>query len=348
MHSLRSLALLLLFLTACVPECGGLNPDCKPKCADVGECGKRTYRAGDGYARCFVRDGNDCAQSRVCKDEGRCHLYDGITPDRCVALTDLDCRASTGCAREGKCSLGRLGECVAEPADCARTDACRDAGICAHEHGRGCVAGPAECKASCRFSGACELRDGVCVATGAEHCAKSSQCRGTGQCTLDGDRCVASDEACAASSDCELNGWCTAVDGGDGCYDGRTACGRLCWARGDCTRIDGICQPENDDHCARSVACAVEGRCAYPGRSTPLCGATDDAHCEASLECKAFGRCTRKGIACAGEGPVHLGGACIGRPECETEGRCLMSNDGACVTAVEAGLPDWQPPPMIP
>ncbi|EDM77224.1 hypothetical protein PPSIR1_26783 [Plesiocystis pacifica SIR-1] len=341
-------ALVSGLIGACISDCGGLNPDCEAKCAASGECGRRTYRAGDGFARCYVRDSKDCAQSELCAAEGRCHLYDGITPDRCVALTDLDCRASTACASEGKCSLGHLGECAIEPSACARTDACREAGVCNYEHAKGCVEALPDCKLACRLEGACELRDGVCVATSDANCRASSRCRGEGQCTLEGDRCVATDEDCAASVMCEMNGWCAAVDGGDGCYDGRSACGALCWARGDCARIDGVCQPESDDHCRDSVECAVAGRCAIGGRPAVLCGAMDDTHCEQSLECQAFGRCTRSGITCSVDGRMTPMSGCIRRPECASEGRCLTTNEGACVTAVEAGLPDWQPPPMIP
>ena len=340
-------ALSAVFLGACVPDCGGLNPDCKPKCAAKGECGRRTYRAGDGFARCFVRDSKDCAQSEICEAEGRCHLHDGLTPDRCVALSDLDCRASTQCASEGKCSLGPLGSCVIEPSACARMDACREAGVCNYEHAKGCVEGEARCELACRLEGACTSKEGVCVATNDADCRASSQCRGAGQCTLEGDRCVAADADCAASTMCEMNGWCAALEGGDGCYEGRTACGATCWARGDCARIDGVCQPESDAECEASVACKVAGRCAIGGRPAVMCGATEDRHCEQSLECEAYGRCTRSGIACAsGERRAPMSG-CVGRPECAQEGRCLTTDEGACVSAAEAGLPDWRPPPMI-
>ncbi len=147
---------------------------------------------------------------------------------------------------------------------------------------------------------------------------------------------------------CELNGWCTAVVGGDGCYDGRTACGALCWARGDCARIDGVCQPESDAQCRASVACTASGRCAVGGRPAVLCGATEDGHCAQSLESEAFGRCARSRIACALDRRTAPISGCIQKPECASEGRCLTTNEGRCVTAAEAGLPDWQPPPMIP
>ena len=332
---------------ACVPNCAGLNPDCEAACAATGECGRRTYRAGDGFARCYVRDSKDCAQSEACKTEGRCHLFDGITPDRCVALSDLDCRASTQCATEGKCVLGNLGACAIEPSACARTDACRERGTCNYAHAKGCVDGAAQCELACRLEGACDLVDGICAATREADCRAAARCRGEGQCALEGDRCVATDEGCAASSMCEHNGWCAAVEGGDGCYDGRTACGATCWTRGDCARVDGVCQPASDAECEASVACAVSGRCAIGGRPAVLCGATQDSHCAQSLEGQAFGRCERSGIACSTDGRKASMSGCIGRPECASEGRCLTTDAGACVTAAEAGLPEWTPPPMI-
>lgn len=318
---------------------------CKSKCEAVGECGKRTYRAGDSGVRCYVRSSDDCAQSRACEDEGRCHLYDGIRPDHCVALTDLDCRASTECTADGKCSLGSFGECKTAFSACARTDACRDSGECNYKHGKGCVEGAAECKFSCISEGACELVDGVCVAGSEAGCRKSMGCAGEGQCALEGDRCVASDTGCAASSTCDLNSSCTAVPDGDTCYDGRTACGEMCWVRGDCDRIDGVCQPKTDAHCQASVGCTVTGRCAAQGH---MCRATKDKHCEQSLECKAFGRCTRRGGVCQADGKSFTSSPCIRKPECAGDGRCLYGDDRSCQTAAQAGLPDWQPPPMVP
>ncbi|PRQ09962.1 hypothetical protein [Enhygromyxa salina] len=338
-------------LSGCVPECGGLFPKCEQRCKETGECGRRTYKAGDAYARCFVRSSDDCASSKLCADQGRCHLYDGIEPGRCVALTDADCRASEQCKTEAKCSLGVRGECVIQPSGCQRTEGCERDGTCVYQTGGRCVKGELDCTFACRLEGACSLVDGFCVATEPTHCERSSDCRKAGQCTLAGDHCVAGSPAeCEASSMCEMNGWCVPVSGGEGCYDGRTECGQLCWERGDCARIDGTCQPTDASACEASLACIVQGRCSVVGRPAVMCGAGDAGNCERSLECKAFGRCENKGIACAhdrGRSPSSVVG-CLRDPECASEGRCLTADDGTCVTAAEAGLPDWSPPPLIP
>jgi MYXO-CTERM domain-containing protein len=339
--------LLLLPLGGCIPECGGLNPNCEAKCSETGECGRRTYKAGDAFARCYVGSSDDCAQSQACKQRGACHLYDGIDPGNCVALTDLDCQQSSECAQEGKCSLGDRGRCVLEPSGCQRTQGCKRDGTCAYASGR-CVAGEIDCKQACRLEGACTLQDGVCVATSAIDCRGSHACNHAGQCSLADNRCVAAGAAdCADSQMCKLNDWCTAVQGGDACYDGRTECGQLCWERGDCKRIDGTCQPGEESSCAPSLACLVMGQCSVAGRPAVMCGADEDADCEQSLECKAFGRCTNEGIMCvgaSGRSPSSSVG-CLRDPECATNGRCLTADNGRCVTAVEAGLPDWKPPP---
>lgn len=316
---------LALPLSGCNFELGGLNPQCESNCTELGECGRRTYKAGDAFARCYVRNSDDCAQSRACKERGACQLYDGISPGNCVALTDLDCRQSSECTSQGKCTLGDLGRCVSvEP-------------------------GP-ECKNACRQTGACTLRDGQCVATSTDDCRSSNGCARAGRCTLEGDRCVAANDAdCAGSQMCKLNGWCHAT-GGDGCYDGRTECGQLCWERGDCKRIDGTCQPGDESSCKSSLACIVLGQCSVTGRPAVMCGADEDADCEQSLECKAFGRCEVSGIACAsdnGRSPSSSVG-CLRDPECATKGRCLTDDNGRCVTALEAGLPDWKPSPPLP
>lgn len=345
-----SFILALFLLGGCVPECGGLNPNCEAKCSETGECGRRTYKAGDAFARCYVRSSEDCANARVCKRSGACHLYDGIDPGKCVALTDLDCRQSSNCAEYGACSLGDRGRCEVEPSGCQRSQGCRDDDKCIYGPGGGCSPGKIDCTQACPIEGACTVRDGVCVATSSDDCRRSSNCARSGQCTLAGDRCVAASAAdCEGSSMCELNGWCFAVDGGDGCYDGRTECGQLCWERGDCKRIDGTCQPEDDCACADSLACIVMGQCSVTGRPAVMCGADKSADCESSLECKAFGRCTAKDIHCvdqSGRTPSSSVG-CLRDPECANQGRCLTDASGRCVTAAEAGLPDWKPPPPL-
>jgi hypothetical protein len=342
-----SLLWLVPVLGGCIPECGGLNPNCESKCTELGECGKRTYKAGDAFARCYVRSSEDCAGSQACKQRGACHLYDGIDPGNCVALTDLDCRQSSECAELGKCSLGDRGRCVIEPSGCPRTDACKQDGLCVYQVGGHCIAGEVDCEHACRHEGACTLRDGVCVATSVDDCRRSTACGRDGQCSLEGDRCVAGEDDCIGSHMCSLNGWCHPVEGGDACYDGRTECGQLCWERGDCRRIDGTCQPGEASSCTPSLACIVMGQCSVTGRPAVMCGADSDADCEGSLECKAFGRCTQKGIMCVGDSgrsPSSSVG-CLRHPECPTHGRCLTHDDGRCVTAVEAGLPDWKPVP---
>jgi hypothetical protein len=347
---LLAIVLLPLLGSGCIPECGGLNPNCEAKCSEIGECGKRTYKAGDAFARCYVRASEDCAQSQACKQRGACHLYDGIDPGNCVALTDLDCQQSSECAEQGKCSLGDRGRCVIEPSGCQRTNGCKQAGTCAYEIGGRCAAGEVDCKQACRLEGACTLQDGQCVATSVDDCQRSHACAHAGQCSLAVNRCVAASAAdCATSQMCELNGWCFAVEGGDACYDGRTECGQLCWERGDCKRIDGTCQPGDASSCEPSLACIVLGQCSVTGRPAVMCGADDDADCEQSLECKAFGRCTKEGIVCVGDSgrsPSSSVG-CLRDPECASKGRCLTDDNGRCVTATEAGLPDWKPPPPL-
>jgi hypothetical protein len=346
---IAALALLLLPLGGCIPECGGLNPNCEAKCSETGECGRRTYKAGDAFARCYVRSSDDCAQSQACKQRGACQLYDGISPGNCVALTDLDCQQSSECTQSGKCSLGDGGKCVLEPSGCQRTDGCKREGTCEYERGQ-CIAGPLDCEQACRLEGACTLQDGVCVATSADDCQRSHACAHGGQCSLADKRCVAAGAAdCERSQMCKLNGWCFPIKAGDGCYDGRTECGQLCWERGDCKRIDGTCQPGEASSCAPSLACVVMGQCSVAGSPAVMCGADGDADCEPSLECKAFGRCKNEGILCVGESgrsPSSSVG-CLRDPECATKGRCLTDDNGRCVTAVEAGLPDWKPPPRL-
>lgn len=344
---MRQLALLLSFLLlACG---GGLVPDRNKDCREEGRCGVRTYASGDAMARTYVRDSADCRQSEACTVEGRCH-YVPDTSDACVGLTDLDCQASERCATEGACTVDLSGRrCITLPSGCAQADACQELGLCNYKHAEGCVLeGPTDCEMPCRIEGRCDLVDGVCVAGTEQDCAASAHCKGRGRCGLNQGRCVATEAGCQDSSMCALNGWCSV--GGDAesgpadwCDDAVGVCDEACWASGRCSYEDAYCQPGSQADCEGALECTLSGRCEKSGH---LCAVTQ-AGCEASLECQAFGRCTLDWGRCVNPDAQDSARAysCLATPECKERGACLATPDGACVTAEEAGLEPWLPPP---
>lgn len=340
---LAALALLLL-------GCGGLWPDLAEDCRTEGKCGRRTHAAGDALARTYVRDSQDCAQSLACTVEGRCQYNPDLSQEFCVALTDEDCRQSEACRTTGACAVTETGQCRIEPTGCQRHEGCVEGGRCVYPTAQRCDPGPVDCTQACRMEGACTLREGVCVATSDADCEASHFCWLGGQCVLAGDRCTVDDASCAESSMCELNGWCeaaTTVDGdpADWCTDGVGVCDTTCWADGRCELVDGHCQNDEAEDCAASMECLLKGRCAKGLRQCFV----DQAGCEASLECEAFGRCEDHMSTCVDKSLPReewfTGGWCLYERGCKEEGRCLSHPDGRCLTAEEAGLDPWTPPP---
>lgn len=125
----------------------------------------------------------DCANARVCREEGRCTAKDNV----CVATAET-CRASSLCQAVGFCSVTAQGTCrAATPADCVRTEPCERFGACAPRDGR-CV--PCESSSACRSDGACELVGQTCRATSDLHCRAAEVCRSGGRCRAFQGACV--------------------------------------------------------------------------------------------------------------------------------------------------------------
>lgn len=347
MGSARRILLVLtaVLAVACGGNCAGFWPDLAEDCRVHGKCGRRTYASGDALARTYVRDSADCLQSEACTLHGRCSYDPDVDKEHCVALTDAECRQSEDCRTEGACAIDERGQCRAEPTGCQRSEACTEQGRCVYEAGA-CVEGPIDCAQACRMEGACDRIDELCVATTEADCASSHFCSYGGQCHLSEDRCTASPEACATSWWCEKNGTCTHT-GGDGCYDGVDVCATTCWSGGRCDFIDGHCQTADPTDCTTSVECVVLGRC----DPAPIhCYNGSDASCASSLECRAFGRCTSHAGTCVDKTlpreawfSHHAG--CLSKAACWDEGACLSGPDKECMTAEQAGLEPWLPPP---
>ena len=332
-------------MLACGGNCGGFVPNLAEDCRVHGKCGRRTYAAGDALTRNYVRDSADCQQAEACTLHGRCTYDPDVDKEYCVALTDLECQQSEGCRTEGVCAIDERNQCRAEPTGCQQSEACTDEGRCWYDRGA-CIEGPVDCSEACHLEGACTEVDGVCRATQASDCEASHFCRYGGQCELDDGRCVATPDTCPTSWWCENNGTCTHT-GGDGCYDGVGVCDTTCWGGGRCDFIDGHCQTTDPQQCLDSVECTVIGRC---DPAQIHCFNNTDASCAGSLECQAFGRCETHAGTCVDkslprEDWFSFRAGCLYTAGCYDEGRCLDGPDKTCMTAEEAGLDPWSPPP---
>ncbi len=98
---------------------------------------------------------------------------------------------------------------------CAQTFGCNYEGTCRLRNGT-CVAGSvADCRNSSRCDNElrCALQDGQCVRD-ANSCRFGSDCRIHGNCTAQGEQCIAaSNRDCRASDRCETEGLCVAQAG---------------------------------------------------------------------------------------------------------------------------------------
>jgi hypothetical protein len=95
-------------------------------------------------------------------------------------------------------------------------------------------------------------------------CAELPVCKTFGQCTNDGNGCVAtSADDCTRSTDCVWNGACTLASGrcvvgsDDDCRSSKWACKK----HGMCSRSDDKCVAKTDADCAGSEACKKRSDC---------------------------------------------------------------------------------------
>lgn len=315
-------------------------------CEARGECGGNWLSES-----CYVESAEDCRAAEVCAKRGLCG-FDEAASEHCIAVSASDCEASTGCRTEGACTLVR-GECAVTDPGCSRSEACRDEGRChqgmirAHD-GVGmvsaCVVDDARprrpCWYACRAYGACTQEGLACLATRERDCRASTVCKMDGACALDRatHSCIATRlQDCEASSRCADEGRCRLLPGGQFCYKPTSPCEEMCDTEGRCKRVSGVCQPSGPDDCEASIACRVQGRCGVGERT---CVPRSDADCEASQECAAFGRCEASWSWCVSSREPRPGPyddyLCLREPTCRTEGRCLRTPDGRCVTLTEA------------
>lgn len=318
---------------------------CDELCAQSGQCGSRTWAAGDGVVRCFPRSDADCEQSRDCLEDGLCDYRPERESERCIAAEEASCRSSEGCLAEGRCRADFSGRCRSSDAGCVASRACAEKDRCQANNDR-CIVpsgdGP-RCESACRVEGACTEVDRRCLATSEAACRESHLCRYAGACTVGpAGTCIATDDAdCEASTMCGWNGFCAAREGV--CTEGLALCEDQCREVGWCGTRDAVCVPRDDADCAASLACLVSGAC---GRESPgareVCRPRSAADCATSLEGQAFGRTELRRSGCAAPSdPPHAfpDNRCFRDPACADEGRCLTGPGGTCHGPEAFGLP---------
>ena len=180
-----------------------------------------------------------------------------------------------------------------------------------------------QCAQRCLESGHCEVRDGDCVATTRAHCELTESCVQFGYCSPHEGRCKArSDEDCASSRECGHEGCChiEMVSGSRSATEAYLLAGISDGHPQQDVPHYGVCVASSDDDCARSVQCALEGRCAA------RLGRCVVSHCAYLEACGLEGQCA--GVK--GQCEVGSDEDCRFSEACMSDGRC-MAQGGRCV-----------------
>ena len=284
----------------------GADPGCTKECADSGLC--TGYVAGEtchdypyvghqctgGYHACTADTNEECAQAKVCHEDGECTAKDG----KCVAT---DCAKALTCKQEGQCTA-KDGKCVAAGTDCAEA-------------------------LTCKQEGRCTAKDGKCVAVGTD-CAKALICTQEGRCTAseDGHCWVRDNHDCAEAQVCTQEGRCTA-EAPIACIAGKDSdCARLCKDKKSdrCFAQGGKCVGQNET-CGELPGCKTGGLCT--ATRDGQCVLRGHADCERSDLCKVSGQCTYMNGRC-----IAWGTDCLEREVCKRDGKCTAF-DGHCVVS---------------
>lgn len=99
------------------------DTDCRsfPACKYGGKCA-----AHETGHRCIAVSDQDCAKSKVCKDETACTAQAGA----CIATSDVMCAATRGCKQDGRCTATE-GSCqLTSMEDCRKSNGCSEEGRC--------------------------------------------------------------------------------------------------------------------------------------------------------------------------------------------------------------------------
>ena len=197
-----------------------------------------------------------------------------------------------------------------------------------------------DCRKACRENGLCDVdgSDTRCIASKAEHCLESQQCKGHGACGLLAGACVVeNDQHCRESSDCEESpNACMAYEGKCVVTPNPDCANRpACKNKGRCVANEvGACIAGDAKDCTASAACKQEGKCGYVVKyhNEGMCAPRGNADCRGSEVCAESGLCSRKGQACV----VGSTFGCRNSRVCRSDGKCTMltRNDGGIGTGL--------------
>jgi hypothetical protein len=116
------LALALTFVPACKKSEGAT-------CYEPSDCAEGLACKGDDVRRC-----ESCADSDICKSDGRCSASEG----KCTAASDEDCKKAFICTGKGACTASKGACTVGGDADCKQSEACAKDGFCKAK-GNNCI-----------------------------------------------------------------------------------------------------------------------------------------------------------------------------------------------------------------
>jgi hypothetical protein len=138
--------------------------------------------------------------------------------------------------------------------------------------------------------------------------------------------CDSPDERCQQAVGCEIDGLCAHHDV-DGCVAGEEEhCARsqACRVHGRCTLLGNKCDVVTDADCKASEVCKEDGSCQRIIRwdGTAACVPP----CDRREPCRAVGYCQRKGERCLPGSDAD----CAQSLACKLKGRCVVGGDGRC------------------
>jgi hypothetical protein len=352
-------------------------------CKDTEACKK--YGLCDKKGHYCVPTKKSCERAEHCKSEGYCTLSPRDGEQRyCARATDEDCKQSKLCEDKGKCRLRGAhtttpecvgadeiptvcppsevlvsGECRLQPTfDCSKTKACA-------EHGFGCQTRVVRARTGRKL----DQPFAQCV-NGQDYCASTKACSERGQCQTNSrsatealsqiekiyecidehgkvtpwcyrdveDPCLVTESACKKSAQCKEEGRCAAWEHYNECWpEGRGDCARseACEIYGYCGERYrspmSECSPEHTVHCLQSKRCRDKGLCKFDSK-TGTCVEPEDElaktdPCRKTAACERYGRCAtdvRSGT-CVARWPQD----CASSDACTVYGRCSVI-DGMC------------------
>ena len=220
----------------------------------------RSFRSSSSLllvlALCVGCDDKPKAQPAATTASAHVATTSAVTPATASASSSIDRRCQAQCSMAGLCGFDQKRKrCVArDEADCRAADSCKTSGLCSFKLGICMGVSAEDCLASerCRRDGICAFRKaGIqpCIAD-VPSCKASERCQREGRCSVVRGKCaITIDADCTSSRGCEESGLCSAVD------DPRKRSN----TKG--MPSDKLCRAKTNDDCKKAAICRDKKQC---------------------------------------------------------------------------------------